>query len=179
LGGIFPPTYLDNTIMNKTLETIQEIKLVGIKTRTNNQNEMSGNNAKIGPCIESYFQSGQFTLIPHRKTPGITYCAYTDYVSDYKGDYTYFIGEEVSEIPEQLPEHLHALVVKPQTYAKFTTEQGQMPDVVIQAWQKIWELEENGSIGSKRNYAVDFELYDSRAQDPSRSVVDIYIGIHD
>ena len=165
--------------MNKTLEALREIKLIGITARTNNQNEMTGVNAKIGPCIENYFQNGCFSLIPQRKNPGITFCAYTDYDSDYKGDYTYFIGEEVTEFPVQLPENFRTLVIQPQTYAKFTTDQGQMPDVVIQTWQKIWEMEEADAIGSKRNYAVDFEFYDSRAQDPSCSIVDIYIGIND
>lgn len=165
--------------MNKTLENLREIKLIGMTARTNNHNELNRENAKIGPCIEEYFQNCYFSKIPHRKNPGITYCVYTEYESDYKGDYTYFIGEEVTEHPIQLPEQFKALVILPQKYAKFTTDQGQMPDVVIQAWQKIWELEEADSIGSRRTYSTDFELYDSRAQDPSCSIVDIYIGIND
>ena len=115
--------------MNNTNEKRQEIKLVGIMARTNNQNEMNGENAKIGPCIEKYFQNGLFHNIPHRKNPGITYSCYTEYENDYKGDYTYFIGEEVSEFDQNLPEDFKTLLIEPQTYAKFTTESGRMPEI--------------------------------------------------
>lgn len=165
--------------MNKTNEKRQEIKLVGITARTNNQNEMSGENAKIGPCIQHYYQNGLFDQIPNRKSPGITFCCYTDYDSDYKGDYTYFIGEEVSDLEAELPEGLQSIVVEPQSYSKFTTDKGQMPHIVIDAWQQIWSLEEQGSLGGQRTYNTDFELYDARAENPEEAIVDIYIGIHD
>lgn len=165
--------------MNNTKEKRQVIKLVGITARTNNQNEISGVNAKIGPCIQHYYQNGLFNHIPNRKNPGTTFCCYTDYASDYKGDYTYFIGEEVSELDAELPEGFQKLVIDPQTYSKFTTEKGQMPNIVIDAWQTIWSQEEEGSLEGKRSYKTDFELYDARAQNPAEATVDIYIGIHD
>ena len=51
-----------------------------------------------------------------------------------------------------------------------------MPDVCIQEWIHIWNLKDE-DFGGKRTYIADFELYDHRAIDPEKTVLDIYIGI--
>jgi predicted transcriptional regulator YdeE len=112
---------------------------------------------------------------PHRVKPETTFCVYTDYESDITGDYTYFIGEEVSSF-ETIPEGFQTLSIPAQTYAKFTTEPGPMPDVVIGAWQKIWQMTPE-DFGSQRRFSADFELYDERASDHQNATLDVYIGI--
>lgn len=161
--------------MKKVQIELPEIKLVGIMARTNNANESDPSLAKITPTMLKYFQGGLPAQIPHRAHPGKTFCVYTDYESDITGDYTYFIGEEV-ETFEAIPDDLETLVIPAQVYAKFTTEPGAMPNVVIEAWQKIWQMTEQ-DFGSERRFSADFEVYDERASDPQNATLDVYIGI--
>ena len=51
-----------------------------------------------------------------------------------------------------------------------------MPGIVVEAWQKIWQMSDS-ELGGVRSYIADFEIYDERAFDPQNAVVDIYIGI--
>ncbi|MCE3231586.1 MAG: Uncharacterized protein K0R52_1514 [Alphaproteobacteria bacterium] len=161
--------------MKKEKIELPEIKLVGITARTNNKNEIDPSAAKISPTVQRYFQEELAATIPHRKKPGITLCAFTEYESDFTGDYTYFIGEEVRAF-EELPEGFKVLTIPPQTYAKLTTSPGPMPDILIAAWQKIWQMTPD-DLGGERGYRTDFEIYDERAADPQNTVLDIYIGI--
>lgn len=152
-----------------------EIKLIGLKVRTNNQNEFNAATAQIGPSVAKYFQEGWVDKIPHRKNPGVTICAYTEYESDYTGDYTFYIGEEVTS-QSPISEGLSALLIPAQHYIKFTTEPGPIPHVEIEAWQKIWAMSPE-ELGGIRSYKTDFVVYDERTHDHQRAVVDIYIGI--
>lgn len=161
--------------MQKEQLQLQEIKLIGIKVRTCNQDEISPITAKIFPCVQRYFYQTIALKIGNRKNPGITFCTYSEYDSDHMGYYTYFIGEEV-EIIDDIPQDLSSLVIPSQKYTKFTTEPGSMPIVLIQTWQKIWQMPVE-TIGGTRNYIVDFEIYDERAINPQNAVVDIYVGV--
>lgn len=161
--------------MDKSAVKLPEIKLIGITERTSLAQEMNPSTAKIGPTVQKYFQEGLAAKIPHRKKPGVTFSVYTDYETDFTGNYTYFLGEEVTSL-EQVPEGFKTLVIPAQIYTKFTTQQGPMPGVVIDAWQKIWNMTDL-ELGGKRAYWADFELYDERASDPNRVIADLYIGI--
>jgi predicted transcriptional regulator YdeE len=161
--------------MQKTRAKMPEIKLVGITVRTNNKAEFDTATAKIGSCVQHYFHQQVADKIPHRKNPGTTFSVFTDYESDYTGEYTYFIGEEVSSI-DDTPEGLESHSIPPQTYIKFTTEPGPMPNVVIDAWQEIWKMSPE-DLGGQRRYHTDFEIYDERANDPQNVVLDLYIGL--
>jgi len=74
--------------------------------------------------------TGLPSQISHRIEPNTTYCVYTDYESDFNGDYTYFIGEKVSSF-DNLPEGFVALTIPAQNYVKFTNGPGPMPHVCI------------------------------------------------
>lgn len=151
------------------------MKLVGIKTRTNNASEMDPSTAKIWPMTQHYFQNALPDKIMHRKKPGTTYLCYTDYESDLNGDYTVFMGEEVSSF-DDLPEGFFTLNIPTQHYTIFTSDPGPMPAVCINLWQKIWSMTPV-ALGGARAYLSDFEVYDERARDPQNMVLDIYIGI--
>jgi predicted transcriptional regulator YdeE len=162
--------------MQQTTESRPEIKLVGMSVRTSYEQEADWMQGRIFPCVRSYFHSGVAEKIPNRVKPGTTFCAYTDYESDYKGAYTYFIGEEVSSFEGVLPEGLQKLTIPKQQYAKFTTAPAPMPDAVVNAWQHIWK-QSPGQLGGKRSYQTDFEIYDERASDHQKIVLDILVGI--
>lgn len=120
--------------MQKEMITLPEIKLVGITVRTNNKLEADNATGNIFPCVQKYFYQGLAEQIANRKKPGTTFCAYTDYETDHNGDYTYFIGEEVSDFQTELPQGFEKLTIPKQTYANFTTNPAPMPNVTLNAW---------------------------------------------
>ncbi|MDF3054178.1 MAG: hypothetical protein K0Q74_85 [Gammaproteobacteria bacterium] len=165
--------------MQKTIAQLPEIKLVGITSRTNNTAllfEDHPSDGKIAATMQQYFQQGLMNKMQHRKNPGTTFCVYTNYESDFKGDYTYFIGEEVDTFDEQ-DEALERLLIPLQNYAKFTNRPGPMPDVCINMWQAIWQMDAS-DLGGERAYISDFEIYDARSADYNNAILDIYVGIN-
>lgn len=162
--------------MRKASITMSEITLVGICVRTSYEQELDKMKGNIFPCVQRYFHKGLSEQIPNRKKPGTTFCAYADYETDYRGSYTYFIGEEVIPSSDSLPKGFQKLVIPSQQYAKFTTDPAPMPDVIVNAWMEIWKMSPK-DLGSKRCYQTDFEIYDERAADHQNIVLDVYVGI--
>lgn len=162
--------------MQRLSITKPEIKLVGICVRTSYAQELDKMKGRIFPCVQRYFHGALFEKIPNRKQPGTTFCAYTDYETDYTGAYTYFIGEEVSSFDHSLPEGFQKLVIPSQQYVKFTTKPAPMPDVIVNAWKEIWDMSPK-ELGGKRCYKTDFEIYDERAVDHQNIILDVYVGI--
>lgn len=154
-----------------------KILLVGTCVRTNNKQEVNKMDGKIFPLVKTYFHEALAEKISHRKNPGTTFCAYTNYESDEHGDYTYFIGEEVVSFDKHLPEGFQALTIPEQSYAKFTTNPDPMPDVLLKVWKTVWNISPK-DLGGRRTYVTDFELYDERAKDHQNIVLDLYIAIN-
>lgn len=164
--------------MQKTLIEKSEIKLVGISVRTSYDREIDKIKGNIFPCVQRYFHGSLFKKISNRAKPGTTYCAYTDYKSDYKGAYTYFIGEEVTSFDNNLSEEFEKLVIPKQKYAMFTTAPAPMPDVIVNAWNEVWKMSSK-QLGGDRCYQTDFEVYDERAVDHQNIILDLFVGIKD
>lgn len=152
-----------------------QMTLMGLTIRTNNANEMSPNKAKIGELTAQYWGQGKNQQIPNRKQPGRTFSVYTEYEGDEQGDYTYFIGEEITN-SDTVPDGFETLTIPAAHYTKFTTEPGGIPEVIIEAWRKIWLMGES-EIGGKRAFHADFEIIDTNNLNPEQAVFDIYIGI--
>lgn len=163
--------------MQQKITELESLTLVGLMERTNNNNEMNPATSKIGPLMNYYLSHKIAEHIKNRVSPGVTYALYTNYENDENGDYSYFIGEIVSSLDNQDLTRFKTLNIAKSHYQKFTTHAGKMPDIVISAWQTIWKMDKH-KLGGKRSYLADFEVYDQRAIDPSNSIVDIYIGIH-
>jgi predicted transcriptional regulator YdeE len=157
-------------------EDLCTISLLGIATRTSNAREMDPKTAQIGGMVAAYFGNHYAEKIKARTKPGVTYCVYTDYESDFQGEYTYFIGEAVDSMEDQDFSSLSTVTIPSGTYFKHTTAIGVMPHVVIEGWQRIWSMSAN-DWGAERSYLADFEVYDERASDPLRTQVDIFIGL--
>jgi predicted transcriptional regulator YdeE len=58
-----------------------------------------------------------------------------------------------------------------------TSAKGPVAQVVPQAWQRVYGLEDNQQLGGARAYKADFELYDERSRNPENSQVELYIGL--
>lgn len=151
------------------------MKIVGFEIRTSNAKEFDDAVAKIGAMVQRYHQDQLATQISKRANPGVTFCIYTDYESDHHGDYIFMIGEEVKDF-ENLPDGARALTLPSAKYQKFTTEIGKMPEVLISAWQRIWQMPEK-ELGGKRAYTIDFEVHDERVHDQNHASIDIYIAL--
>lgn len=152
------------------------IKLAGITIRASNSMEKDYTQGQILALIQKYFATTKLLAL---KQPRITYCAYTDYESDFTGDYTYFIGEEITAF-EKLPEGFSTLIIPEQTYVRFTNGPGAMPTVRTDVWNKVWALTQTDfkmQFGGERSYSVDFEVYDERSTDHNNITFDVFIGI--
>ncbi len=156
---------------------LPEIKLVGITCRTNNTHlfESDVTTNKIAATVQKYFHQGLSQKISHRSKPNTTYCVYTNYESDFTGDYTYFIGEEVTNFNDPFPGFV-SLTIPRQNYLKFNVGPGKMPDICIQAWKNIWAMTPVEFSG-ERAYLADFEVYDDRSNDHQNAIFDLFIGI--
>lgn len=165
--------------MEKSNIQLDAIKLVGLTARTSNAAEMNPETAKIGATMQKFFTSKVRDAILYRKNPSKIFSVYTNYDSDFTGDYTYFLGEEVTQFSDinYMDTELETLIIPQQLYSKFTSRPGAMPQLVINMWQNIWSMSA-ADLGGNRNYIADFEIYDKRSTDPQNAIVDVYIGIN-
>ena len=155
-----------------TRADLPEFMVIGIEARTTNAKEATA--VGIIPVQwQKFFQEGILEKIPN-KTGANIYALYTDYASDRHGEYVYVIGAMVKEGTAP-PAGLASKRVPGGRYAVFTSDQGPLPTVVPGAWQKLWKLEDDGSL--KRAYKMDFEIYDQRARDPQNAQIDVYVGL--
>ncbi len=161
--------------MKKEFTQIGSIKLAGITAKTNNNSETNPETAKIGITMQKYFGENFPDQIKNRKNPKKTFCIYTNFESDHTGEYTYFIGEEVTSF-DGIDKNLSTLTIPEQKYVKFTNSPGPMPEVCIAMWQETWKMTPE-DFGGNRSYIADFEVYDERSLDPQNTILDIYIGI--
>ena len=78
------------------------------------------------------------------------YGAYSDYASDASGNYKVTVGVEVTK-PK------NAIVIEDKKYLVFK-KQGELPMVVVELWEEIWDYFEKNSEYA-RAFEVDFEKY--------------------
>lgn len=143
--------------------------VVGIAVRTNNN---TTGQQDIGQLWGQFMSENIAASIPNKVSDEI-YSVYTDYESDFNGDYTTIIGCKVSDIDlEEMPE---GMVVKdiPETTYQVYEAKGAIPQCVGEAWMKIWQADSE----IKRAYVADFDIYGEGAQNPADAQVDIYLSI--
>ena len=151
-----------------------EFSVIGIQVRTSNAKEVTGGGA-IPKQWERFFKEGISDKIPH-KVDSTVYAVYTNYASDYNGEYDFIIGMKVSRVSD-VPPGMVAKKVPKGRYAIVTSSKGPVAQVVPQAWQRVYSLDDNKLLGGARAYKADFELYDQRSQNPQDSQVDLYLGV--
>jgi len=160
--------------MEARVVELPEFSVIGIQVRTNNAKEVTGAGA-IPAQWQKFFKDGIADKIPNKIDPTI-YAVYTGYESDRNGDYDFIIGMKVSSVSD-VPPGMVAKNVPKDRYAIVTSAKGPVAQVVPQAWQRVYSLDDNKQLGGARAYKADFELYDQRSQDPHDSQVDLYIGL--
>jgi predicted transcriptional regulator YdeE len=150
-----------------TIKKIPAKTVIGISRRTSNAD---GRCTKDIPATWSVFlQQNAAAKIKSRSLPPAMYAVYSDYESDWRGEYAYLIGCGVTRAGT-VPEGMEVRQIPAQTYAVFTAK-GQMPDEVLAIWSTIWLSD------LPRTYTFDFEVYDQRFTRPKQKEVEICVAI--
>jgi len=143
-------------------------KIIGIATRTTNQNNQSAED--LGKLWSQFYTEGIFDKIPNKVSNDII-TIYTDYVSNYTDAYTTIIGVPVSAL-EQIPDGLIGREFEAENFQKFTAK-GAMPNAVVNTWINIWQQDNE----LNRKYTYDLEIYGEKSQDGENAEVEIFIAI--
>ena len=148
--------------MNITRVNITEKIIAGICINTNNKKAKDS----ISKLWNEFFSNNIVSKIEHKKSDSFIYGLYSDYESDMNGNYTVTAGVEINR--KDMKKY-NTVLIKKGKYILFEQE-GQMPDIIVDTWIKIWAyFEEHKDI--KRKYISDFELYEGDKG------IKIYIGV--
>ena len=142
---------------------VKSLMLLGISTRTNNENEKNEETQKIAALWEKYDSDNIFSKTLNKLSNTSFYGVYSNYESDVNGDYDAMVAVEVTKAKN------NATIIENQKYLVFT-KNGELPEVAFEAWKEVWEYFENNS-DYERAYGVDFEKYSKKDE------IEIYISI--
>jgi predicted transcriptional regulator YdeE len=173
LLSLAPVFVLGAAVEPKIVEQPQ-FSVIGIQVRTSNAKEMAGGGT-IPRQWERFFKEGIADKIPN-KVDSTIYAIYTNYASDHNGEYDFIIGMKVSSV-SNVPPGMVAQQVPSGRFAVIASAKGAAAQVVPQAWQRVYDLDDKKQLGGARAYKADFELYDQRSQNPQDSQVDLYVGL--
>lgn len=142
--------------------------VMGVQRRTSNADGRSTHD--IFACWKEYLSLNMASKIPNRARTPAMFAVYSDYESDWTGEFSYLIGSEVTKA-DKVPAGLAVVRIPAQTYAVFTAA-GPMPDALLGVWMSIW--------GTRlpRAYTFDFEQYDARFTRPERKEADVYVAVN-
>lgn len=144
------------------LTEIDSFQVAGLSVRTTNAQEMQTDTAKIGALWGDFYAQ----LIPALPANAINYGVYSDYDSDYTGEFKVLAGSDA--LAENAD--LDRSQIQAGKYLVFT-QQGNMPQAVIDAWGTVWNYFSDPNCPHQRAYRTDFEKYIGCDQ------VEIYIGV--
>lgn len=140
-------------------EKLGEVTIVGISVRTSN---FDGKAQKdIGELWNKFLNENIAATISNKASDDI-YCIYTDYESDFKGEYTTIIGCKVHSV-ESITSELTVKNIVAGKYYKFTSEP------VMDIWNRIWQSDYD------RKYATDFDVY---KKDGSHIITETFLSVN-
>jgi predicted transcriptional regulator YdeE len=153
--------------MNK--QTIQKFSVIGISTRTTNEN---GQSAKDIEALWDKFWSEEIQKKVPNKVKDEIYAVYTDYETDFTGSYTTIVGLPVSSL-ENILDGFVGLSIETSEYQKFVSE-GKMPEAVFNTWLEIWG---NKELNLNRAYKADFTIHGQKYYDGDKAEVETFISV--
>lgn len=145
------------------VKQLPELVVKGITVRTNNEQEMS-EQGKIPELWQQFWRD--FSI--EQETGELAFGVYTNYESDHTGDFDVMAG--VNSTSLEASEKVQQLIIPAGKYLMFTN-QGEMPKVVIDTWQLVWQCFSQPDPHYKRAYTTDFECY------VEADKVEVYIAI--
>lgn len=148
-------------------QTIQQFYVIGISTRTTNEN---GQSAKDIEKLWGRFWGEEIQKqIPNKVNDDI-YAVYTDYETDFTGPYTTIIGAAVSSL-EKIPNGFVGITIETAVYQPFISK-GKMPEAVFNTWLEIWQ---NKTMN--RAYKADFTVHGKKYYDGENAEVETFISV--
>jgi len=150
-------------------QTISKFYVIGISTRTTNQN---GQSAKDIEALWGKFWGEEIQKQIPNKVSDEIYAVYTDYETDFNGPYTTIVGLPVSSL-ENIPEGFTGLTIETAVYRKFVSK-GKMPEAVFNTWLEIWG---NKELNLKRAYKADFTVHGKKYYDGDLAEVETFISV--
>jgi len=145
------------------VKSVSEKVVYGLSIRTYNATEMQPETGKIG----ALYQSFDTTVEVDYKNGERVYGVYYDYQSDHTGEFNVLAGFDGNASANQ---DLERVVIPKAKYLVFT-QQGEMPQAVINAWFDVWQYFSKDDAQYQRLFTVDFEHYKSADQ------VEVHIAI--
>ncbi|MDN5733952.1 MAG: GyrI-like domain-containing protein [Psychrobacter sp.] len=157
-------------------ELAEAIACKGISVRTTNHAETRHETAKLGRLWQKFYQNHMGDLPEGEDIYGV----YHNYESDdLVGAFDVVASWEVTGEPEasNAPNPAGGLVAVNIPAGKYLvfSETGNMPNTVMNAWEKAWEYFNDPNCEHTRNFDVDFEHYIDGNLEYGQ--VDLYIGI--
>jgi predicted transcriptional regulator YdeE len=149
-----------------------EFQVVGIEARTNNSQESTGSGA-IPKQWQRLFMENLLGRIPTRIDQSIV-AVYSNYASDWNGDYTYTLGAKVKP-GTKAPEGMVSKSVPAGKYVEFTSKRGRPEQVVPDMWKEVWAYFHVPG-NPTRVYGADYEIYDDLS-DPTNVQVRLCVGV--
>lgn len=137
-------------------------RVAGLTERTTNREESTPATARLGALWSRFFGEQTYASTPHRNGDTRIFGVYSAYESDANGAFDVTAGVAVTSGEG-------SVAIEAGDYLVFTG-QGEMPQMVIATWQRIWQyFEAHPTIA--RRYRSDFEAYEG----PDK--VAIHIGV--
>ena len=124
----------------------------------------------MGKLWGQFFTENIIEKIPNKISSYIL-CIYTDYESDYTGEYTTIIGVPVSTLAE-VPSGLIGREFEAGNVLKFVAK-GEMSSAVVNTWIDIWHRDKE----LNRKYSYDFEVYGENSNNGDKSEVEIFVAV--
>lgn len=137
--------------------------IIGLAVETTNQGGQAMRD--LGELWQRFIQEN----IPQKivnKVNNCVYCIYTDYESDYTGNYTAIIGVAVNSL-ERIPTGLVGRTFEGGNFLIYEAI-GEMPQAVGEVWNNIWSKD----AALNRLYTYDYEVYGENEKG-----VNIYIAV--
>ncbi|MBD9663468.1 GyrI-like domain-containing protein [Variovorax sp. VRV01] len=137
-------------------------QVAGLTVRTTNREENDPATARIGALWDLFFSEETYRTTPGRTGDARLFGVYSGYESDAHGAFDLTVGVAVSGAAD-------GVALEAGNYLVFSG-QGEMPQMLIATWQRIWQyFEAHPEI--VRRYRSDFEAYEG----PDK--VAIHIGV--
>lgn len=137
-------------------------RVSGLTARTTNREENDPATARIGALWNRFFGEQTYESTPQRTGDTRIFSVYSAYESDAHGAFDVTAGVAVSAGAD-------SVAIESGDYLVFTGR-GEMPQMVIATWQRIWQyFEAHPEV--VRRYRSDFEAYEGP------DAVAIHIGV--
>lgn len=152
--------------MKKT-QIIETFDIIGISVRTSNHDNMA---IKDIPALWQRFVEENVAANIPNKIDDTLYCVYTNYEGDFTQPYDTILGCKVSSLDE-IPQGMISHTITGGSYQAFLAEGNLQQGAVVNTWKEIW------ASPIARSYTSDYEVYDTRAQNPIEAQVPIFISV--